>query len=108
MRLRHFYFALCVLGLLLPNSLFLPWIAAHGLSPRQFINDLFVNGVSAFFATDVLLSALVVCGFVLTEGRRIGLPRRWLPIAAVCFVGVSLGLPLFLYQRQLHFDRAAA
>jgi hypothetical protein len=108
MRLRHFYLGLCVLGLVLPNASFLPWVATHGLSVRLFLHDLFVNGVSTFFGLDVLISALVVCGFVLVEGRRLRLPRRWLPIAAVCLVGVSLGLPLFLYQRQVHLDRAAA
>jgi len=41
------------------------------------------------------------------EGKRIGLARRWLPIAASCLVGVSLGLPLFLYQRQVHLERTA-
>ncbi len=108
MRVRHFYLGLCILGLVLPNSLFAPWVAAHGLSPRLFVRDLFSNGVSAFFGADVVLSALVLCGFVLVEGKRIALPRRWLPIAAVCLVGVSLALPLFLYQRQVHLDRTAA
>lgn len=108
MRTRHFYLALCILGLLLPNSLFLPWAVEHGLSPRLFVRDLFANGVSGFFGLDVMLSAVVVCGFVITEGRRLGLRRRWLPIAAVALVGVSLALPLFLYQRQVHLDRATA
>ena len=104
MRLRHFYLALCVLGLVLPNASFWPWLAAHGLNPRLFLRDLFINGISAFFGLDVLVSALVVCGFVLIEGKRLRLRRRWLPIAAVCLVGVSLGLPLFLYQRQVYLD----
>lgn len=108
MRARHFYLGLGLLGLLLPNSLFLPWLVAHGPDPERFVRDLFANGVSAFFGTDVLVSALVVCGFVLIEGARLRLPRRWIPILAVCLVGVSLGLPLFLYQRQVHLDRAAA
>jgi hypothetical protein len=108
MRLRHFYLGLCVLGLVLPNAPFWPWVAAHGLSPRLFLHALFANGISAFFGLDVLLSAVVVCGFVLSEGGRLGLRRRWLPIVAVCLVGVSLGLPLFLYQRQVHLERAAA
>jgi hypothetical protein len=55
-----------------------------------------------------LLSALAFTGFVLIEGKRIGLARHWLPIAASCLVGVSLGLPLFLYQRQVHLERTAA
>jgi len=31
----------------------------------------------------------------------------WLPVVAVFAVGVSLGLPLFLYLRQAHLDRNA-
>ena len=53
-------------------------------------------------------STVALAAFVLIEGTRIGLTRRWMPIVATCVVGVSLGLPLFLYQRQVHLDRAAA
>jgi hypothetical protein len=105
MRTRHFYLALGVLGLVIPNSLFLPWVVEHGLSPRLFVQDLFASGVSGFFGLDVVISAIVVCGFVIIEGRRLGLRRQWLPITAVALVGVSLALPLFLYQRQVHLDR---
>lgn len=108
MTTRHFYLGLCLLGLFIPNAAFWPWLLAHGPDPRLFVHDLFANGVSAFFGLDVVLSALVLTGFVLIEGKRIGLTRRWLPIVAACLVGVSLGLPLFLYQRQVHLDRAAA
>ena len=108
MRARHFYLMLCVLGLALPNAAFWPWLATHGIAPGRFVTDLFANGVSAFFGLDVVLSACVLVLFVETEGRRLGLRRRWLPIAAGCLGGVSLGLPLFLYQRQVHLDRAAA
>jgi hypothetical protein len=57
---------------------------------------------------DVVLSALALIIFVLIEGARLGLARRWMPIVATCLVGVSLGLPLFLYQRQAHLDSTAA
>jgi hypothetical protein len=49
MKVRYFYLSLCALGLLVPNALFLPWLAAHGVNPRLFVRDLFANGVSAFF-----------------------------------------------------------
>ena len=107
MTIRHFYLGLCLLGLLIPNAAFWPWLLAHGLDPQLFVRDLFANGVSAFFGLDVVLSALALTGFVVVEGRRLGLARRWLPIAAACVVGVSLGFPLFLYQRQVHLERAA-
>ena len=107
MKMRHFYLGLSVVGVLLPNAPFYHWLAEHGLDGRRFVSDLFANGVSSFFGLDVVLTALVVCGFVIVEGRRLGLRRLWMPIAAVCVVGVSLGLPLFLYQRQLRLDAAA-
>jgi hypothetical protein len=106
MKTRHVYLALSVLGLLVPNAAFAPWILEHGFSPQLFLHDLFANGVSGFFALDVVISAVVVCAFATIEGRRLRLPRWWLAIAAVMLFGVSLALPLFLYQRQLHLDAA--
>jgi hypothetical protein len=108
MKPRHFYLAICLLGLCVPNSLLWPWLLAHGLSPRQFVHDLFATGVSAFFGLDVIISAVALAGFVIVEGARLGTRHRWLPILATCVVGVSLGLPLFLYQRQVRLDQAAA
>jgi len=106
MTTRRFYIALALLGLLIPNWAFWSWLATHGPDPQRFVSDLFSNGVSAFFGLDVILSALALTAFVLIEGKRLGLRRRWVPIAATCIVGVSLGLPLFLYQRQVHLERS--
>jgi hypothetical protein len=108
MRLRHFYLGICFVGLLVPNSLFFLWLIEHGPDLQRFLQDLFANGVSAFFGMDVVISAVALVAFVLVEGTRLRLRRRWLPILATCLVGVSLGLPLFLYQRQVHLDRGAA
>jgi hypothetical protein len=108
MKPRHIYLALCFVGLLVPNSLFLPWFLEHGLNPQRFVQDLFSNGVSAFFGMDVVISAMALGAFVFVEAARLRLERRWLPIVATCLVGVSLGLPLFLYQRQVHLDRVTA
>jgi hypothetical protein len=107
MRARHLYLTLCVLGLLIPNAAFWPWLITHGPNPRRFVEDLFANGVSAFFGLDVVLSAFALLLFVFFEGRRLRLQHRWAPILAACLVGVSLGLPLFMYQRQSYLDRIA-
>ena len=108
MRARYVYLGLCVLGFVLPNAAFWPWLATYGLASRQFLADLSANGVSRFFGLDVALSALALILFVEFEGRRLGLRRRWMPIVGTCVIGVSFGLPLFLYQRQRHLDLAAA
>jgi hypothetical protein len=108
MRVRHLFLGLCMLGAAVPNAAFWPWLIAHGVAPSEFVADLFANGVSTFFGLDVVLAALALILFIELEGRRLGLRRRWVAIAATCVVGVSLGLPLFLYQRQVQLDRAAA
>ncbi len=48
----------------------------------------------------MIVSSLVLWAFVLVEGRRLSMTRLWAPVAANLLVGVSLGLPLFLYLRE--------
>jgi hypothetical protein len=45
--------------------------------------------------------------FVFAEGGRLGMRHLWLPVVGSLLFGVSLGLPLFLYMRQVHLDKAA-
>jgi hypothetical protein len=108
MKLRHLYLLLAVIGLVLPYSQFVPWIAEHhALNMHLFVRDLFANRISAFFAMDVVVSAIALIVFIRTEGKRLGVRLLWLPIVSVFLVGVSLGLPLFLCLRQLQLDRTA-
>ena len=109
MKLRYLYLVFALIGLVLPYSQFVPWIMDHhALNMPLFIHDLFANRISAFFAFDVIVSAVVLISFIQSEGRRLGTRALWLPTLAVLLVGVSLGLPLFLYLRQLQLDRTVA
>ena len=108
MKIRYVYLVLCILGFVLPYSQFVPWIAEHGVPLRLFLHELFANRIAGFFAIDVLVSAIVLCVFVSVEGRRLSMRTRWLPIMATLLVGVSLGLPLFLYLREVELDRTKA
>ena len=94
------YLLLGVLGIALPYSQFLPWVLEHGLDLGLFMRELFANRIGGFFGMDVLVSALTLAFLVFTEGRERKVRALWLPIAAVLTVGVSLGLPLFLYLRE--------
>jgi len=108
MKLRHLYLLFAVLGLVLPYSQFIPWLVEHhALNMSIFLRDLFANRISAFFAIDVIASAVVLISFIQTEGKRLAMRLLWLPILGTLFVGVSLGFPLFLYQRQLQLERAS-
>jgi len=108
MKPRHLYVVFCLLGHVLPYSQFIPWIIEHhALNISMFIHDLFANRIAAFFALDVIISAIVLLSFIQSEGQRLRMRFLWLPMLATVFVGVSLGLPLFLYLRQLELDRKA-
>lgn len=104
MKPKSLYLLLCVAGTVLPYSQFLPFLRDHGLDLRLFFEQLFSNHVSGFFGWDVIVSSLVLWAFVIIEGRRAGVKHLWAPIAANLAVGVSLGLPLFLYLREQQLD----
>ena len=101
MKLKTIYLVLCVLGVALPYSQFIPWVLKNGLNMPLFFQQLFANHIGAFFGMDVLVSAVALLVFVRTESSRLSARERWWPLVAVLTVGVSLGLPLFLYMREL-------
>ena len=100
MKPKTAYLLLCVVGIVLPYSQFLPFVREHGLDMKLFVLQLFSTRIGAFFGMDVVVSAVVLWLFVLVDGRRAGVRWLWAPIAATLAVGVSLGLPLFLYMRE--------
>ena len=100
MKRKHVYLILCVLGLALPYSQFVPWLLANGLHMKYFVQQLFANRIGGFFGFDVLVSAVVLIRFVNHEGKRLRMRGLWAPIVATLLVGVSLGFPLFLYLRE--------
>lgn len=106
MNRKNIYLFFCIAGAALPYSQLLPWVMEHGLKADLFVRELFANRVSGFFGMDVLVSAVVLVGFIRAEGKRLGMRQLWLPIAGLCAVGVSFALPLFLYLRERTIERA--
>ncbi len=100
MRAKHVYLLLYVVGFVLPYWQFVPWVAANGLNMSFFFQQLLANRISAFFAMDVVVSAVTLLVFSRVESARLGITGRWWVVLAVLTVGVSLGLPLFLYLRE--------
>jgi Terpene cyclase DEP1 len=104
MKPKTIYLLLCVAGTVLPCSQLVPFVREHGLDLRLFYEQLFSTRIGAFFGWDVIVSSVVLWVFVLTEGRRSRIGNLWAPIAANLAVGVSLGLPLFLYMRERRME----
>ncbi|MCI0356703.1 MAG: DUF2834 domain-containing protein [Acidobacteria bacterium] len=108
MKPKTVYLALCFAGAVLPYWQFLPWLSEHGLNFALLFRELFANRISAFFGIDVIVSALVLFVFIGVESSRRRIRTWWLPTLATLTVGVSLGLPLFLYLRELRMELDAS
>jgi len=108
MKARYVYLVCCVLGLILPYSQFFPWLFENGLNLMLFVRELFANRISAFFAIDVVVSAIVLLWFIQSEGKRLRVRLLWLPMVGTLVVGVSFGFPLFLFLREATLDQTNA
>lgn len=104
MNLKVTFLILCVLGTLLPISQFVPWVVDNGLNIPLFFQELFSTKIGGFFGLDVIVAAVVLFVFIFAEGKRLGMQNLWLPVVATIGIGISLGLPLFLYMRQLQIE----
>ena len=105
MSAKHVFGALAAIGTVLPLWQLLPFVRDHGLAPQTFVEQLFSTPVGGFFGMDVIVSAVVLWVFILVEGRRLGIKHRWIPVVASLVVGVSFGLPLFLYMRERYVEK---
>ncbi|MGG6294526.1 DUF2834 domain-containing protein [Leptolyngbya sp. AN02str] len=94
------YLILCVVGAALPYSQFIPFLVEHGANLSLFLQYLFANRISSFFGWDVVISAMALLVFAAIEGRRLQMRNLWIYGVATLLVGVSFGLPLFLWMRE--------
>jgi len=104
MKAERIYLGLCILGILIPYTQFVPFVRENGLDLPLLVDQLFSTQIGSFFGLDVIVSTIVLWCFVYFEGHRAKMKQLWLPVLASLTVGVSLGLPLFLYlrEKQLH------
>jgi Terpene cyclase DEP1 len=103
---KNIYLLLCVLGVVLPYSQFIPWVMENGLHVGLLFRQLFASRAGGFFGMDVLVSSVVLVVFMRMERKRLAIRFPWLPIVGLCAVGVSFGLPLFLYFRESALEAA--
>ena len=94
------YLLLAVLGAVVPYWQFIPFLTTHGLDVALAGQQLFANRISAFFGLDVLVSAVVLLVFIGHETRRHPVRHAWASILGTLLIGVSFGLPLFLFLRE--------
>lgn len=57
--------------------------------------------IGAFAWWDVIVSAIVLIGFILYEGKRKSIKYLWVPIVGTFTIGVSFGLPAFHKAKEV-------
>ena len=102
--MRVFYAVMCAIGVL-PWWPFAHWLQDNPLHILLLIHDAMQNGVSAAGWLDVIITYVVLVVFIVAEGRRLAMNRLWLPILGSTFIGLSFGLPLFLWMREACLNR---
>ena len=98
--LQTLYLLGCVIGFVLPYSQLIPFAIEHGFDLKLFFEQLFVNRISSCFALDVIVSSFVFWILVFVEGSRLKMVNLWIYVVANLTVGLSFGLPLFLFMRE--------
>jgi hypothetical protein len=105
---RHvwIYAVLLALGTVIPFLQIMPWLVDHGLDVELFVEELFENPVSSFFALDVVMA--VVTLLVLAVVDRELSSRQRIVVGVSALLGASVGLPLYLLLREMNRKTAGA
>jgi hypothetical protein len=95
-----FYLVLAIIGALIPYAAFVPWLLQNGVDIPQFYIEAIANPISIFAWLDVMVAAITLLVFIAHDGQKNQVKWRFIAIVGTLSVGVSCGLPLYLYLRE--------
>ncbi len=107
MKPSSYYVVLCILGVVAPWIFITDFLGLPQASVPLFFTSIFATPMASAVAADLMVCSIVFFFFVFLEGRRLGMKNVWLFVPATLFVGLSFGLPLFLYQRSKRLEQGA-
>lgn len=97
--LRKIYLGLAIWGAIHPMWLFVAWFRQNGFDLSGLIDSWFVHPGVAGLAWDLTIAAIALTVWIVAEVR---VRENWLALVAIpatwC-IGVSCGLPLYLFLR---------
>ncbi|MCU9836598.1 DUF2834 domain-containing protein [Ruegeria sp. WL0004] len=98
--MRLIFLALAIWGAIHPMWYFLQWFAENGVDLGAMVDAWHANAASSGLVWDLTISAVALTVWVLAETWR---TRNWtglLAVPATFGIGVSCGLPLYLFLRS--------
>lgn len=97
--LRMIYLALAIWGAVHPSIYVGQWIMANGANISELVSAWRAHAASSALFWDLLIASITLTVFVLAE---VAVRRNWiglLAIPATFLIGLSCGLPLYLFLR---------
>ena len=97
--LRMIYLALAVWGAIHPMYYFVQWFRANGFDIMAMVDVWHVNAATSGLVWDLTIAAIALTIWIIAE---VAVRRNWsglLAIPATFCIGVSCGLPLYLFLR---------
>ncbi len=97
--LRWVWLALALWGAIHPMYYFVKWFMAEGWSLAAMVDAWHVNAAASGLVWDLTIAAVTLTVWIVAEGVS---RREWaglLAIPATFCIGVSCGLPLYLFLR---------
>lgn len=103
-KLRLIYLTLAIWGAIHPMYYFAQWFGEHGFSLAQMVGAWHANAATSGLVWDLTIAAITLTVWIVAE---VGVRRNWLALVAIpatfC-IGVSCGLPLYLFLRTRPLD----
>ncbi|MFD0860055.1 DUF2834 domain-containing protein [Roseovarius aquimarinus] len=97
--MKYVYLALAVWGTIHPMTYFMNWFMLNGFDLGGMIDAWHVNPATSGLVWDLTIAAVALTVWVLVETWRSRDWMRLLAVPAAFCIGVSCGLPLYLYLR---------
>lgn len=97
--LRWIYLALAIWGAIHPMYYFVSWFQAEGWDIMKMVDAWHVNAASSGLVWDLTIAAVTLTVFILSETF---VRKNWIGLIAIPAtfgIGVSCGLPLYLFLR---------
>jgi len=98
--LRLIYLALAVWGSIHPMYYFISWFEENGYDLMAMVDAWHVNAATSGLVWDLTIAAAALVVFIVAE---VAVRRNWVALVAIpatfC-IGVSCGLPLYLFLRS--------
>ena len=98
--LRVIFLGLAIWGAIHPMYYFMSWLAANGWDWGGMIDAWYVNDSTTGLTWDLIIAAVTLTVWIIAETA---VRKNWLALIAIpatfC-IGVSCGLPLYLFLRS--------